>query len=194
MADIVLASASPRRMQLLEQIGIKFRIKPCSINENIVINNENPVEAVKKLAYLKAKKVSESEKPELIVIGADTMVVHEGKVLGKPADKDDAFKILKKLSSKEHLVYTGYCIMRRSDKKVISGYEETKVKFRGITDEEIIAYIETGEPMDKAGAYGIQNKGSIFVERIEGDYFNVVGLPIMRISYILKFEFNIDII
>lgn len=194
MADIVLASASPRRMQLLEQIGLKFRIKPCSINESMVIDNENPAEAVKKLAYLKAKKVSESEKPELIVIGADTIVVHEGKILGKPADKDDAFKILKKLSSKEHLVYTGYCIMRRSDEKVISGYEETKVKFRGITDEEIIAYIETGEPMDKAGAYGIQNKGSIFVERIEGDYFNVVGLPIMKISYILKFEFNIDII
>lgn len=194
MAEIILASASPRRMQLLKQIGLKFRIKPCSINENMAINNENPIETAKKLAYLKAEKVAESEKPESIVIGADTIVVYEGKILGKPVDKEDAFWILKKLSSKEHLVYTGYCIIRRSDKKVISGYEETKVKFRSITDEEIISYIETGEPMDKAGAYGIQNKGSIFVERIEGDYFNVVGLPIMKISYILKFEFNIDII
>ena len=102
--------------------------------------------------------------------------------------------MIKLLSAKEHYVLTGYCIIRNSDKKIISGYEKTMVKFRDITDEEIKAYIKTKEPMDKAGAYGIQNKGCLFVERIEGDYFNVVGLPIMKIAYLLKFEFNMDII
>ena len=194
MEKIILASASPRRKELLEQVGINFTVKPCDVNEEILTDKNNPADSVVKLACAKAEKMAENQESNSIILGADTIVVYKDIILGIPIDVVDAFNMIKLLSAKEHYVLTGYCIIRNSDKKIISGYEKTMVKFRDITDEEIKAYIKTKEPMDKAGAYGIQNKGCLFVERIEGDYFNVVGLPIMKIAYLLKFEFNMDII
>jgi septum formation protein len=186
---IILASGSPRRRLLLrgllKNFGLKFVVKPANIAEYIPKKCTNFGKFASDLALEKAVFIALRHKG--IVIGADTIVVMKGKILDKPVTKMDAFRTLKKLSGNEHLVYTGLAIIDLEQKKLFVTYEKTKVKFRGLSDKEIRYYIKTGSPMDKAGAYGIQDDlGSTFVEKITGDYFNVVGLPIVKTYLGLK--------
>ena len=173
---LILASKSPRRIELLKLAGFNYEIIPATADEKID-SSFTPCETVVALASQKAAEISEKH-PGDTVIGADTIVVYNGEIMGKPADADDAFRMLKKLSGNIHSVYTGVCI--RCGDKQHTFFEETMVEFYPLSDEEIVGYIKTGEPMDKAGAYGIQEKGSLLVKRIDGDYFNVVGLPLSR--------------
>ena len=190
--EIVLASASPRRKDILENIGMKFKIAVASCDETIA-DGIKPQDAVMLLSLKKAAAVAvQFQGEKKIVIGADTVVVSNGEILTKPKDDEDAFNILKKLSGKEHSVMTGITLLRTSDAKCETVYEETKVRFKELADDEIISYIKTGEPKDKAGAYGIQGIGSMLIEKIDGDYNNVVGLPITRIYQELK-KIGIDI-
>jgi septum formation protein len=192
--NIILASASPRRQQLLNQIGVKFRVIPSTIDE--VINNEiEPSQVAASLAAQKCFDVVSILKEDGIVIAADTIVCKDKRLLGKPKDEQDAFNMLKFLNGEWHEVITGVCVYSISEKKSISDYEVTKVKMANNTDEFLKAYIDTKEPLDKAGAYGIQGYGSLIVEKIEGCYFNVMGLPIYKLSCMLKelgyiFSFN----
>lgn len=183
---IILASGSPRRKELLTLAGVNFRVIPSGADENI--NKDlSPAETVESLAVLKASDVY-SLHPGCAVIGSDTVVASCGKILGKPADEDDAFNMLSALSGKTHSVFTGVCI--KTPEKTVVFSEETQVTFYPLTPDEIREYIATGEPMDKAGAYGIQGRGCTLVEKIDGDYFNVVGLPIAQTVRKLK-ELNI---
>lgn len=177
MKKIILASSSPRRRELLETAGIKFEICVKEVDESIPAGTA-PLEAAKMTALKKALATAESHKND-IVIGADTIVVAEGKILGKPKDKDDACAMLRMLSGIEHEVITGVCII--CGEKTDSFAQVSRVKFYELTEDEIKSYVDTGEPMDKAGAYGIQGKGCILVEKIEGDYFNIVGLPVAEV-------------
>ncbi|MDI3534243.1 MAG: nucleoside triphosphate pyrophosphatase [Thermosediminibacterales bacterium] len=181
---IVLASASPRRKELLERMGLRFEVIPSSIEEKEFNYNMPPEMLACKLALLKSEQVAKQQKNSL-VIGADTIVVQD-KVFGKPENKKDAYWMLKSLTGKPHQVITGLAVIdsETGDKKV--EYEKTVVYMRQISDEEIKAYINTGEPMDKAGAYGIQGLGGLFVEKIDGCFFNVVGLPVSKLYTILK--------
>lgn len=191
---IILASASPRRRDILSNIGVKFGIFTADCDEYIE-EGILPFEAVMLLSLKKAAAASAYfEGEDKIIIGADTVVVFDNEILTKPKDADDAFLMLKKLSGKVHSVLTGVTLMRTSDAKSETFYEETFVKFKDLTDEEISAYIATGEPLDKAGSYGIQGIGSILIEKIDGDYFNVVGLPVSRLCEKLKNEFGINLI
>lgn len=189
MKDIILASQSPRRRELLTQIGLEFEVLPSTVEE--VITSTDPVEAVKELAQQKARdvewevRVKRNVQPGL-VIGADTIVVYGGKMLGKPADKEDAVRMLTMLQGKCHSVYTGVTLI--TEEKEIVFAEETKVYMYPMSEEEIAWYVSTGEPMDKAGAYGIQGFCARFIEKIQGDYNNVVGLPVGRIYQELKKE------
>ena len=199
MGQIILASASPRRKELLEQIGLTFDICPAKGEE--VITKTVPAEVVKELASQKAKEVagmvkSYEEKHEelmtpqdIMVIGADTIVAYEDQILGKPKDEEDAYRMLSMLSGNTHSVYTGVSIilLGASGKAgELNFYEKTDVVMRQMDENEIRRYIATGEPMDKAGAYGIQGKCAIFIDKIDGDYNNVVGLPIAAIYRELK--------
>lgn len=180
---VILASGSPRRAQLLKQIGLRFAIKAADINEDD-LNGHGPGKHTEILAERKARAVA-CENPESIVIGADTVVFCNGKMLGKPKDKADAFHMLESLSGSTHQVYTGYAIILPD----ASAYVEsvcTDVTFRTLEKWEIKRYIESGLPMDKAGAYGIQDSAATFVESVKGCYFNVVGLPISRFFCALK--------
>ena len=179
---VVLASASPRRRQLLDLIGITHEVRPANIDETMR-PRENPRRHAERLAREKATAVATRD-PDLITIAADTIVVVNRKVLGKPKDTDDAARMLALLSGREHVVTTAVAVSR--GKKLRSAVEEVRVKFRRLRDDEIEAYIATGEPMDKAGAYGIQGYGATIVERIEGDYFAVMGLPIVRLIGLLR--------
>ncbi|NLT50709.1 MAG: septum formation protein Maf [Ignavibacteria bacterium] len=185
---LYLASQSPRRKKLLQQINLEFKTFSVDINEDI-LENELPVEAVKRLA---SEKMQAAEKltPKAIIITADTIVVLDNEILGKPKDEEDAFILLKKLSGKAHTVYTGFSIKNTFTGKTITDYETTQVKFRKLSDYEIKEYIKTGSPMDKAGAYGIQDDfGAVFVEKIDGCYYNVVGLPLAKIyKYLMEFS------
>lgn len=184
MKKLILSSASPRRRELLEQIGAKFDIIISDVDENIK-EDLNPGELVKKLALMKAQNVYEKTDMEnSVVIGADTVVVFEGTILGKPDDAEEAFEMLKMLSGKVNSVYTGVAVLAKGKK--INFYEETKVYMKNISECDIRAYISTGEPMDKAGAYAIQGMGAVLVEKIFGDYNNVVGLPIAKLYEIVK--------
>jgi len=180
----VLASKSPRRKELLRSIGINAEIIPANVDESIY-KNLAPREMVRELAMLKAAEVARSFGKNTIVIGADTCVSLDGRVFGKPRSIEEARGMLMTLRGKTHEVYTGYCVFDCTTKNAVSRSELTRVTFRDITDEEIDLYVKTREPMDKAGAYGIQNKGALFVEKIEGDYFNVVGLPLCALSKLL---------
>jgi len=189
MKRIILASQSPRRRELLTQIGLKFEVIPSTVEE--VITSANPVEVVQELAQQKARDVGEvagreMAKDSLLVIGADTIVVYEGKILGKPEDKEDAVRMLTMLQGKEHSVYTGVALLSGEQEIVFA--EETRVQMCPMTPEEILWYVNTGEPMDKAGAYGIQGLCARFIRQIQGDYNNVVGLPVGRIYQELKKE------
>ncbi len=177
MRKIILASASPRRKELLETAGAEFVILVADVDESIP-DGTLPEDAAKMTAQKKALAVAQSNK-NAIVIGADTIVVSGNRILGKPKDKADACAMLGMLSGVEHRVITGVCLAC-GDKKITFA-QTSKVKFYELTDAEIKAYVETGEPMDKAGAYGIQGKGCVLVEKIEGDYFNIVGLPVARV-------------
>ncbi len=177
---IYLASKSLRRKKLLKQVGINFKTVNIDYEEEI-LNGEHPIATVKRLAKHKfneaIKKINRG-----IVITADTIVVINNKIIGKPVNERDAFNILKMLSGKTHIVYTGFVVGNISNNKIVIDYEKTEVTFRKISDDEIREYISTGSPMDKAGAYGIQDDyGAVFVKRINGCYYNVVGLPISKV-------------
>lgn len=176
MKHIILASASPRRKEILELADLKFDIMPSNAQE--ITTKTAPNEVVMELASIKAKDIYEKSEKQSMIVGADTVVAYQGQILGKPTDEADAKRMLTMLSGQTHEVYTGVCVIE--DEKIKTFYEETKVTFYEISDEQIDRYIKTGEPMDKAGSYGIQGKAAVFIKRIEGDYYNVVGFPIAR--------------
>ena len=179
---VVLASASPRRRDLLDLIGIVHKVRPANIDE-AMRPREAPRRYAERLAREKASAIATRD-PDLITIGADTVVVIDRKVLGKPADTADAARMLRMLSGREHTVITAVAVSR--GRKLRSAVEEVRVKFRRLRDDEIDEYIAMGEPMDKAGAYGIQGYGATIVERIEGDYFAVMGLPLVRLVGLMR--------
>ena len=185
MRSIILASASPRRQELLNNIGLKFEIIKSNFEENISDENISPEALAQQLAYGKAKDVADGRNKG-IILGADTIVVFEDKIYGKPKDKQDAKQMLESLSGKTHKVITGVALIDIEKQKTILGYEVTKVTFNELTNEEIQAYVESGDCLGKAGGYGIQNKGAILINKIEGCYFNVVGLPINKVYQMLK--------
>jgi len=191
MKKIILASGSPRRKELLEKIGLKFEVEPASFVEDIP-TGLSPGEIAKKLSLEKARAVA-AKHQDAIIIGADTFGVFEGKILGKPHHAEQAKKMLSMLSGKSHLVVTGYAVIDSTTGKTVTGIAETIVHFRKLTKEEIEAYAATGEPLDKAGAYGIQGLGALFVDRIEGDFYNIIGLPLCAIAESLK-EFGIKVL
>ena len=189
MSKIILASASPRRKELLAKAGISFTVIPAAGEEKRT--SENPGEAVQQLARDKAEWVAQSlaECEEgTLVIGSDTIVVFENRILGKPKDRRDAAETLEKLQGNTHQVYTGVTVLERKAGKWVEHtfFESTDVTFYPVSREEIQDYIATGEPMDKAGSYGIQGLFGIYVKGICGDYNNVVGLPVGRLIYELK--------
>ncbi len=188
---IILASASPRRKEILSNLGLSFEVI-CSETEEKVDGELPPHLIVQELAMLKGADVASKTK-DGIVISADTIVYFDKRILGKPENELGAKKMLEMLSGNVHEVYTGICVTDGANGKSISDFEVTKVKFRTMTEEEIDRYIATGEPMDKAGSYGIQGKGCLFVEKIDGDYLNVVGLPAVKLAAILREEFNLNI-
>jgi septum formation protein len=174
--EIILASQSPRRYELLKMIGLKFKVRPSHAEE---INKDNlpPIEYTLKNARIKGHEIA-NKAPESLIISADTIVVHKGEILEKPKDEAHAREILKKLSGKTHEVVTGFGFILLSDNKSVFRHEVSKVTFRTLSQFEISAYINTGEPFDKAGGYGAQGAGSLLIKRIEGCFFNVVGLPL----------------
>lgn len=185
---IVLASASPRRRELLAQAGYEFEIQVSHKEETYT--SETPDEIVKELALLKAKDIAEqNDAKNMIVIGADTVVAHKGAILGKPKSKDDAFDMINGFQGDKHQVYTGVAILDYDvdgKETVVNHAVKTDVYVNPMTDEEIWKYIESDNVMDKAGSYGIQSGFAVYIEKIEGDYFNVVGLPISYIYEQLK--------
>ncbi len=192
MKEIILASASPRRQQLLNQIGIKFDVIPSSIEE-VMDKRLEPHKVAMSLASQKCEDIASKIDRDCIIIAADTIVVKDGNLLGKPKDELEAFNMLKSLNNGWHEVVTGLCLYNSSGKKYMRDYEVTKVKMALNSDDFIKAYIRTGEPFDKAGAYGIQGYGSLIVEKIDGDYFNVMGLPVFRLSCMLR-EFGLKLL
>ncbi len=187
--NFVLASRSPRRYDILKQMGLQFETRPSKVDEDEFDNSIAPMDFVMNLAFRKALKVSQAI-TEGIVIGADTVVVIDGEILGKPQSEKEAIEMLTRLSGKEHSVFTGLALLEvPSGRKSIS-FAETKVQFRSLERTEIEKYAATGEPLDKAGAYGIQGKGAILVEKIDGCYYNVVGLPVAKLINMLK-EFGV---
>ena len=173
---LILASKSPRRRELMEYMEEEFEIASAEVDESY----DESLSPAKVVEYLSCIKAMPFKNEKAIVIGADTVVAIDGKILGKPKDEEDAFLMLKTLSGKEHKVYTGVTLIKGEEVKTFS--VETKVYFYPLTDNEIKEYIKTGEPMDKAGSYGIQGKGCLLIEKIDGDYFNVVGLPVSRVK------------
>lgn len=180
--SLVLASASPRRKEIMETAGLRFSVHVSDTDETLP-DGITASDAVTELSYRKALAVAK-DFPDDTVIGADTVVTLDGKILGKPLDKDDAKNMLRTLSGRTHKVFTGVCIIKNG--KANSFFEETDVTFFELSDEEINGYVGTNEPMDKAGAYGIQGRGCTLVKGITGDYFNVVGLPVARLVKELK--------
>jgi len=176
---IILASQSPRRRYLLERAGLRFTVIPSRLDE-AAVTTPIPQDYVRELAMAKAKDIGRSN-PESWVIGADTVVVAGGRILGKPASSAQARDMLQSLSGRWHQVLTGYCLWRQSDERVFADTVSTDVLFKTLTDGEIDWYIQTGEPFDKAGAYAIQGIGTFLVKRINGSYTNVVGLPVCEV-------------
>ena len=182
MQSMILASKSPRRQELIRNITEDFEVIVSDAPE-LLPPEITPEEAAVYLSALKARAVSALH-PDRIVIGADTVVILDGKVLGKPRNKDDAFSMLRSLSGRIHTVITGCCLIR--DGRERSFGERTRVEFYPLSDREIEDYIATGDPFDKAGSYGIQGRGCLFVKGIEGDFFNVMGLPVARLNRELR--------
>ena len=181
--ELVLASQSPRRKQILEIMGLKFRVIPSDFDESQIYFNNNPEEYCQNLAFHKANTIALKYKNQ-IIIGADTIVIFNNDIFPKPKDKKEAFTFLQKLSNNTHQVYTGISLIQKD--KVITFSDVTDVTFRNLSEDEIHYYIENYNPLDKAGAYGIQDWSSIFVEKINGCYFNVVGFPITKFYKKLK--------
>lgn len=179
---MILASQSPRRRELLGQMGFSFTVRPAK-GEELPHPELTPAQLVEELARQKALEVSAEAASDDVVVAADTVVAIDGVVLGKPRDKAHAAEMLSALSGREHTVYTGVAVKR--GETLLVEHEATQVRFRPLTQWEIDLYIQTGEPMDKAGSYGIQGCGALLVEGIRGDYFNVVGLPICRLGRML---------
>ena len=196
MPPLILASASPRRQELLTMLGLDFKVIASSFEERAKLDPATPPdEQVVAAARGKAEEVFRltargPETADCLVIGADTIVVLDGEVLGKPADQAEARRMLRALSGRWHQVFTGLVTLHREKNR--TAFEMTRVHFRPLTDREIDAYVQTGEPMDKAGAYGIQGLGAIFVDRIEGCFYNVMGLPLPRLALLLK-EYGINL-
>ena len=188
---IILASTSPRRLNLLKDLGLKVKVVGSKVKES-KFDISNPEKLVKTLALTKAREVARRVSKGLI-IGADTIVVHGGKILGKPKNREEAKTMLRELSGRTHEVLTGLAVIDASTGKTMVDFVRTRVKFRKLSEEEIASYVATGEPLDKAGAYAIQEKAGLFVEKIDGCYFNVVGLPLARLAEILK-EFNVALV
>ncbi len=187
--QLVLASASPRRRQLIEMLGFKeFQILPADTDEQIP--DLPPEDAVQHIALQKARKTAETCRGGELILAADTLVYMDGKPLGKPVTKTEAGQMLRRLSGAEHAVFTGVAL--KQDGKELTFAEKTCVFFRDLSDNEIYAYVKTGEPMDKAGAYGAQGLGAAFIERINGDFFNVMGLPLCRLVTMLR-RFGFDL-
>ncbi len=181
---LILASSSPRRAEILTRERVRFEIKiPHNYKEENIFSD--PVTHVLELSKRKAQSVAD-EVGDGIILGADTIVVLDGEIFGKPKSKDDALFFLKKLSGKMHQVYTGITLINKSTGKMISDYDLTKVKFNQLDEQKILNYISTGEPMDKAGAYGIQGMGSFLVDHIEGSLDNVIGLPTTKLQEMLS--------
>ncbi|ACY48395.1 Maf family protein [Rhodothermus marinus] len=185
---LILASRSPRRRKLLAQLGLHFEVHPSDLDENAT-NHRLPEQLVEQLALEKARTVA-ARFPEALTLGADTIVVLDGDVLNKPADEAEARAMLRRLSGRTHTVYTGVALVHPASQREVVDYEATQVTFAPLTDAEIDAYVATGSPLDKAGAYGIQDDyGAVFIRRIEGDYYNVVGLPLHRLYRMLRNHF-----
>ena len=189
--NIILASASPRRKEILENANVKFKIMASSIDE-LTLENESPCQMVMRLAFEKGIDIASSQKSDL-VISADTIVVLDNTVLGKPKDEIEARQMISNLSGKTHQVITGISLIHLANNKKIIDYVISNVKFKNLSEDDINDYIRTKESLDKAGAYGIQGYGALLVEEIQGDYFNIVGLPISRLSDLLKEHFNINL-
>jgi len=196
MEQIILASESPRRQALLSQAGIEYVVMPSYIDESEIMDTEvSPYDMVKTLSTRKAMHVcGQVVGGSAIIIAADTIVSLQGRILGKPTEAEDACRMLRLLQGKLHSVYTGVTIIRKSDdglelKNIV---DNTSVRMRALTDEEIHAYVDTGEPFDKAGAYAIQERGSLLIEGIEGDYNTVVGLPLVKVYQALR-AFGVDL-
>lgn len=185
---IVLASQSPRRKELLGRMGLEFVTQASKIDES-AFDGLEARELVATLSREKAQWIARQLDGETLVIGADTVVVRDGAALGKPKDAEDAVEMLLSLSGRDHQVCTGVTVCRGD--RVLTQVEETQVTFRDLTEAEVRQYVSTGEPMDKAGAYGIQGLGGLLVEGIRGDYSNVVGLPVCRLGQMLK-DFGVD--
>lgn len=190
MRNFVLASQSPRRQELLQTLGLNFRVLIDDTPEKADLS-KTPAEIVKELAHQKAQNVLSHCRKGEIILSADTLVVFRGNILGKPNNKESARRMLDMLSGNTHEVYTGFCVIDTEREKVYTDYECTQVTFKKLSDNEIENYIFTGEPMDKAGAYGIQGLGALFIEKINGDYFNVMGLPLCKLGKILSTEFDV---
>jgi len=178
---VILASQSPRRRELLTLIGVAHEVRPADIDETL-LPAETPREHAERLARGKATAIAFED--DVVTIGSDTIVVVDGDVLGKPRDRAQAIEMLRRLSGREHVVMTGVAVRWRG--RVVSGVEEVGVRFRALSDEDINRYIDTGEPMDKAGAYGIQGFGATIVERVDGDYFAVMGLALGRLIQLCR--------
>jgi septum formation protein len=191
LTAIILASASPRRAELLRGLGLNFHIKPSRMAEEH-FPGESPEVLVTRLALAKAREVAAGVTAGL-VIGADTAVVCAGCLLGKPHSREEAYTMLSFLSGRGHEVVTGVALVEAAGGRYLAAHECTRVFFKKLTEAEIRGYLRTGEPMDKAGAYGIQGLGGLLVERIEGCYFNVVGLPLARLAEMLK-EFGVNLL
>ena len=190
MKTIILASTSPRRKELLEKINLKFEVDASDCEEDTNPGLE-PEELVRQLSIKKAKSVAARHK-NAIIIAADTIGVMGDKILGKPHTENEASKMLQTISGKSHLVITGFSILDPNTNKIFTGTVNTRVYIKKLTGHEIDAYVKTGEPLDKAGAYAIQGIGAVIVEKIEGDYYNVMGLPLNALTEALK-EFGINI-
>lgn len=191
MERIILASASPRRRELLEKIGLKFEVEPSDYAEDMR-SGLSPDELARAISLEKARAVASRHK-NTVVIAADTFIVFKGKIMGKPGTEAEARRMLMRLRGKSHSVITGFTILDTDENKILTKSVETVVHIKNLTSDEIEAYVKSGEPLDKAGAYAIQGLGSAIVERIEGDYFNVIGLPLSALAEGLK-EFGIHIL
>ncbi|SHK61071.1 Maf family protein [Desulforamulus aeronauticus] len=184
MIPIILASASPRRQELLASLGLSFEIKISDVDESMD-EQMSPVQQVEQLAERKARAVA-AQLNQGLVIGADTLVVLNQSVLGKPADRQEAMEMIERLQGRSHEVFTGLAVMDVATGKTVVTHQVTAVRFKPMTAEEIERYVDTGESYDKAGAYAVQGKASIFIDSIRGCYFNIVGLPVAKLADVLK--------
>ena len=185
METLILASGSPRRRELLERLQVKFRVQEAGIVESFV-EGATPDRVVMELSWRKADAVAKTISDRAVVLGADTVVAVDDKILGKPSNRDEALSMLKALRGRIHHVYTGITLCFPVNTTYIQAYERTEVSMAIVPDELLEWYVATGEPMDKAGAYGIQGKGALLVDRIQGDYWNVVGLPLYKLEQTLQ--------